>query len=134
MPGPAGWVLNLGGAHGTPGVATPENVLEVLPAGGQRSSNPARSSSRVREAVKRFESFHGRPARKSQRVEVPTFGGVLVSLGRPVAVEYEATKHGERRAIYRHKFGPGVRIATDPKGKAILIWGGRLRVTDWLYN
>lgn len=29
MRGPAGWVLNLGGAHGTPGIATDENVVKV---------------------------------------------------------------------------------------------------------
>lgn len=29
MLGPAGWVLNLGGKHGTPGIATPKNVLKV---------------------------------------------------------------------------------------------------------
>lgn len=29
MRGPAGWVLNMGGAHGTPGIATPENVVRV---------------------------------------------------------------------------------------------------------
>jgi hypothetical protein len=29
MRGPAGWVLNLGGAHGTPGIATPENVVRI---------------------------------------------------------------------------------------------------------
>jgi hypothetical protein len=29
MPGPAGWVLNLGGRFGTPGVATPENLVRV---------------------------------------------------------------------------------------------------------
>jgi hypothetical protein len=31
MRGPAGWVLNLGGRYGTPGIATPENTLEVRP-------------------------------------------------------------------------------------------------------
>ncbi len=29
MPGPAGWVLNMGGPHGTPGIATSENVVRV---------------------------------------------------------------------------------------------------------
>lgn len=29
MRGPAGWVLNLGGRHGRPGLATRENVVEV---------------------------------------------------------------------------------------------------------
>ena len=29
MLGPAGWVLNMGGAHGTPAIAYPENVVRV---------------------------------------------------------------------------------------------------------
>lgn len=29
MRGPAGWVLNMGGAHGTPAIATDENVIKV---------------------------------------------------------------------------------------------------------
>ena len=29
MRGPAGWVLNLGGSHGTPGIATERNVVWV---------------------------------------------------------------------------------------------------------
>jgi hypothetical protein len=31
MRGPAGWVLNMGGPHGTPGIATEENVTKVRP-------------------------------------------------------------------------------------------------------
>ena len=27
--GPHGWVLNMGGPHGTPGIATPENIVKV---------------------------------------------------------------------------------------------------------
>ncbi len=29
MPGPAGWVLNMGGRYGTPGVATIENTVSI---------------------------------------------------------------------------------------------------------
>ena len=29
MLGPAGWVLNMGGRHGTPAIASPENVVKV---------------------------------------------------------------------------------------------------------
>ena len=29
MRGPAGWVLNMGGRHGTPGIATDDNVTKV---------------------------------------------------------------------------------------------------------
>lgn len=29
MRGPHGWVLNMGGAHGTPAIATPDNIVRV---------------------------------------------------------------------------------------------------------
>lgn len=29
MRGPAGWVLNMGGPHGTPGIATPDNIVRI---------------------------------------------------------------------------------------------------------
>lgn len=29
MRGPAGWVLNMGGAHGTPGIVTEDNTVQV---------------------------------------------------------------------------------------------------------
>jgi len=29
MRGPAGWVLNMGGRHGTPGIASDENIVKV---------------------------------------------------------------------------------------------------------
>ena len=32
MRGPAGWVLNMGGRYGTPGIATEENTVNVSPA------------------------------------------------------------------------------------------------------
>ena len=29
MRGPAGWVLNMGGKHGTPAIASPDNITAV---------------------------------------------------------------------------------------------------------
>lgn len=29
MRGPVGWVLNMGGRHGTPGIATDKNIIKV---------------------------------------------------------------------------------------------------------
>jgi hypothetical protein len=41
MKGPAGWVLNLGGLHGTPGIASEDNVIAVQ---GGRTSEDTRES------------------------------------------------------------------------------------------
>jgi len=40
MKGPAGWVLNLGGRHGTPGIASPENTVKVTKSKKSRNQNP----------------------------------------------------------------------------------------------
>ncbi len=40
MRGPHGWVLNAGGKHGTPIVATERNILKVAPAGKPRRVFP----------------------------------------------------------------------------------------------
>jgi hypothetical protein len=37
MRGPYGWVLNMGGRHGTPGIATEDNTVGVKPARGRKS-------------------------------------------------------------------------------------------------
>jgi hypothetical protein len=36
MRGPHGWVLNMGGPHGRPGIASDENVTKVSPPKGSR--------------------------------------------------------------------------------------------------
>lgn len=33
MRGPYGWVLNLGGRYGTPGIATPDNIVKIKTSG-----------------------------------------------------------------------------------------------------
>jgi hypothetical protein len=38
MKGPAGWVLNLGGAHGRPGIASPENIVKVKSMGAKQNA------------------------------------------------------------------------------------------------
>lgn len=50
MRGPAGWVLNLGGAHGTPGIASPENVVAVKHGGGGVALRAPSSYVEVRKA------------------------------------------------------------------------------------
>jgi len=50
MRGPYGWVLNLGGAHGRPGIATEQNIVKVVPA--RRTASAARVASLYLEAQK----------------------------------------------------------------------------------
>lgn len=91
----------------------------------------------MRTAVSRFEKFHGRRPDRLARIpfEQPK---QLVYLGRGVAIEYESDKPDPRRkrsektSVYRHKLGAGVKIYCDPRGKMVLVLGGRFRVTDWM--
>ncbi len=63
MLGPGGWVLNMGGPHGTPAIATPKNVVGVrksktrLPKGAIAGSFAPRRSSRRSRRSRR--SRHG---------------------------------------------------------------------------
>lgn len=50
MRGPFGWVLNLGGRYGTPGIATDENIIKVQ--GGGRVSGETRIASELRDIAK----------------------------------------------------------------------------------
>ena len=85
-------------------------------------------------AVRRFAKFHGRAPDKVSSISIP-YPKSLVYLGQAVAIEYASNKlaMGARRSrVYRHLFGAGVKLYTDPGGKALYVIGGRFRVTDWL--
>ena len=57
-------------------------------------------------------------------------------MGEGVAIEYRSDKNlpGKPREnrVFCHKFGAGVKVYCDPKGKTVLIFGGRMKVTDWI--
>lgn len=55
MRGPAGWVLNMGGAHGTPAIATDDNIVKVVP--GKRNTYLATDEGDAKEG--KFEE--GKP-------------------------------------------------------------------------
>lgn len=90
--------------------------------------------SEVKQAVAKYRKFYGKNPTKKGRVNIP-FPRAVVCLGAGVAVEYRSDKKLDgtfKKRLYRHKFGAGVKVYTDPKGKAIYITGGRMRVTDWI--
>lgn len=92
----------------------------------------------LRQAVRRAKRFHGRDPRRAGWVEIP-YPKALVLLGAGVAIEYRSDKvwkRGDRfnpkLRTYRHELGRGVRVFADPKGRTLIIKGGRFRVTDWM--
>ena len=86
-------------------------------------------------ALARAAKFHGRPAKVVGKVdfEIPS---ALVLMGEGVAIEYRSDKElpGKPREgrVFRHRFGRGAKIYCDPKGRTIFVFGGRLKVTDWI--
>jgi hypothetical protein len=89
---------------------------------------------KIASAVKRFKTFHKKAPNRIGSVDfrIPK---ALVYLGKGVAIEYLSDKFalGSRRErLYRHKFGAGVKLYTCPQGRKLFVFGGRLRVTDWL--
>ena len=79
MYGPAGWVLNMGGPHGTPGIASPSNVVRVKKArvpgpripGGLRTEGPG-GTERGRVIPGSSGSFMTPPGHPDQRFVVET--------------------------------------------------------------
>jgi hypothetical protein len=86
------------------------------------------------KALERFRKFHGRPADRVTTVDFKCPKS-LVFVGEGVAVEYRSDKEyrgPRRKRVFRHRFGKGVRVYTDPTGRWLFIAGGKFRVTDWL--
>lgn len=87
-----------------------------------------------RKAIADYREFHGKPPRKSSRVNFHN-PKRLVRLGRAVAIEYECSKKNGggdgRKAIYRHVFETPMALCMDEKkGKQLYILGDDLIVTD----
>lgn len=87
-------------------------------------------------AAKRAALFHGKKNATQvgkATLEIPT---ALVYMGEGVAIEYRSDKNlpgqPKQSRVYRHKFGKGVKIYCDPKGETIFVFGGRMKVTDWI--
>lgn len=89
------------------------------------------------KAYARYKGFQGRAPKKVTRINIPKIGPI-VYLGKGLAIEYQSDKKMHRSDIrptsrgYRHTFEKGVKIYTEPTGKALIVIGGRFKVTDWL--
>jgi hypothetical protein len=120
MRGPAGWVLNLGGKHGTPGIASPENVVAVSKQKAPVSAGQAYIAGRGNPIT--HVSFtvdkRGRPVAYS--IRMPPLGQyqpvrmnleqakLLVSTGQAKAVPYRSSA-ADRRAAAKNPRKPAGR-------------------------
>jgi len=83
--------------------------------------------------VSEYRRFHGKDPDAAGKIRFDVPRG-MVLIGRAVAVEYECSKwHGGgdgRKAVYRHKFGPGAILCMDEKHRRQLyIIGTKVKVT-----
>lgn len=104
MSGPHGWVLNMGGAHGTPGIATDENITKVKPGKAPRENpdllvltNPPPRGELMGKRVYKIEYQHAKDGKNyfhdfgsDVRMEALPDGSVRIysTKGRPVWGEY----------------------------------------------
>ena len=86
------------------------------------------------DATRRYEQFHGKPARKVNSINFNT-PKKLIFLGEAVAIEYRCDKlngGGDgKQAVYRHKFSPGAILCMDETAKRQLyVIGSKITVDD----
>jgi len=83
MRGPAGWVLNMGGRHGTPAIASDENIVGVVPKKGAKrgplgeASLPGSPTYRLRLHTGPLQAARRSVARQLKRAKA----GKVVSTG-----------------------------------------------------
>ena len=90
------------------------------------------SERQIKAGLKKYEDFRwGKKAKSIRARKSPDFE-VLVNLGEAVSIEY-AVKKGDRRvATYRHRFKleRPAQVYSTVNGKALVIMGGKLKVTE----
>lgn len=87
------------------------------------------------KAASNYRRFHAREIQRRSKAEIPATPKAVTLLGNAVAVEYSSTKTHQgsnKRRVYRHKMGPGVKIYLHPNRKVLYVTGGKFRVTDWM--
>jgi len=109
------------------------NGAHIAPIAGWAQSVPprVRANPSTPAAAEAYREFHwGRGPKHTRRVTLPDYSEGVYELGKLVAVEYEAKKGREAKAVWRHEFSkPHPSITATPRGKLGPIVGGRAHVT-----
>jgi hypothetical protein len=88
--------------------------------------NPSGNGKASAAAVRMFQEIHGGKRPTGFRLKTIPDLGELVMLGNVRAIDYQLEPHvarGSRNTPYRHAFGRGSMLLTDPTGKALVIVG-----------
>lgn len=96
------------------------------------TENPRVSGRFMNEAIRLFERFHGRKAKRGEVITIPDPPSVVTLLGEVVQINYRATKHGDKgETEYYHRFKhPRPLLVTDGKGRRLFLSGGTYKITD----
>ena len=107
-------------------------LLRMLPKRPQYRSNPvSKATAKRAKAKEKYVEFHAKePSRLLSVPHVDT--EELTLLGDALEIGYRSGKweKGSRKNNYLHQFGKGVKLCATPDGKALVIFGGKLNVTD----
>jgi len=89
------------------------------------------SKAEIARTAHAYKAFHwGEKPKRLTRTRLPAYAGGLFELGKLRAVEYEATKGGER-AVWVHKFSkPYPSLTGTARGKLGPILGGGAFITE----
>lgn len=85
----------------------------------------------VKEAMRRFESFHGARSRDVVRVRLPELPRVLLTVGECIGIMYRTRRNG-RVENYLHRFfrrSARPTLAVSPDGRLLFLLGGGYRFT-----
>jgi len=108
----------------------------AAPASGSFGGHQRKKS--FQRAMKMYRSLHGTTPMKLETVEVPAgTPKYLIMLGRADKISYVPSNRSELadkksgKTVYTHRFGPGVRVATDPNGRYLVVADtkGKMRVS-----
>ena len=148
MRGPAGWVLNMGGAHGTPGIATPENTVKVSGGGKSKGSllgSPSRVHNsglvdRIKEQIieleERYRKHSTRAAEKSLDALRVKFRKLTGPRGNPVTSIGQGSVRADVYALKGGKHEVRIRGQQPQEfgSKAAAMTYARLRVHELARN
>lgn len=96
----------------------------------RRPRRPGFTQKQIDKAVRLHERFTGHDAsERGELHDAPRIPPVLTKVGPCVAIEYIATREGER-ATYRHTFDKKSRPALATDGDHLYLIGGSYRFTD----
>lgn len=86
----------------------------------------------VKQAIKRFEAFHGKRASTISK-RVIDFDG-LVNLATPELITYKSDKKNGggngKPVFFKHKFSKSTRMFCSPDGRMLVIMGPQFKVNS----